>query len=311
MSAARLVLLCIFSILITSSAKAAPRTKHDTRTHRSIRKTNIPHAPSSSPYRGWDYLVGRLRDNGVNEHDLLALYSDPRMPERSFVPFKVKPREPASIYQSFKRPEHALMGARFIERNTETFAQMQKKLLVPPKVVAAIIVVESQAGKNTGDHLIVYRLSRLATTNAPDNLQWNYIEQKKVDHKITFADVRRRGSYLERTFLPEIPALLSIAKKNKVDALSIKGSSAGAVGLPQFLPSAFIRYAVDGDKDGVISLSDEADAIWSAGNYLAHFGFRQEVPLQEKRSIIWRYNKSKSYIDTVLELSEAIEARAQ
>jgi membrane-bound lytic murein transglycosylase B len=233
------------------------------------------------------------------------------MPERTFVPFKVRPREPASIYQSFKRPEHAATGAGFIERNADTFAQMKKKLLVPPEVVAAIIVVESHAGKNTGDHLVVYRLSRLATTNAPDNLQWNYVEQKRTDPKITFADVRRRGSYLERTFLPEIPALLAIAKRNKVDIFTIKGSSAGAVGLPQFLPSAFIRYAVDGDNDGVISLHDEADAIWSAGNYLAHFGFRKEIPMQEKRSIIWRYNKSKSYIDTVLELSKAIEKRGQ
>ena len=311
MSVARVALLCIFSILAIPTAEAAPRAKHGTRTHATARKTHSALAPDTSPYRGWDYLVGRLRDNGVSEQDLRALYSDPRMPERTFVPFKVKPREPASMYQSFKRPEHALTGVRFIERNAETFAQMKKKLLVPPEVVAAIIVVESQAGKNTGEHLIAYRLSRLATTNAPDNLQWNYIEQKRFDPKITFADVRRRGSYLERTFLPEIPALLAIAKKNKVDVLSIKGSSAGAVGLPQFLPSAFIRYAVDGDKDGVISLHDEADAIWSAGNYLAHFGFRKEVPLQEKRSIIWRYNKSKSYIDTVLELSKTIEAHAK
>jgi membrane-bound lytic murein transglycosylase B len=119
--------------------------------------------------------------------------------------------------------------------------------------------------------------------------------------------VRRRGRYLERTFLPEIPALLAIAKKNNVDPLSMKGSSAGAFGLPQFLPSAFIRFGYDGSRDGIIALHNEEDAIWSTANYLAHFGFSKTIPRQEKRSIIWRYNKSKSYIDTVLGLSEAIE----
>jgi membrane-bound lytic murein transglycosylase B len=173
-------------------------------------------------------------------------------------------------------------------------------------VVAAIIVVESQAGKNTGNHNVLYRLSRIATTSAPDNIQENYVYQKKLNPKVTFEDVRRRARYLERTFMPEIPALLTIAKRNQVDPLALKGSIAGAFGLPQFLPSALIRFGVDGNGDGAISLHDEHDAIWSAGNYLAHFGYRHKIPLQEKRSIIWRYNKSASYIDTVLSLSESI-----
>jgi membrane-bound lytic murein transglycosylase B len=292
-----------------STRETAATVKSQKRTQKNTPRANAKDSPhQNSPYRGWDYIVGRLRENGVSETDLRALYSDPRMPERTFVPFSVKPREPASIYYSFKRPEHALTGAQFIERNSDTFTRVQKKLLVPPEVVASIIVIESQAGKNTGNHMIAYRLSRLATTNAPDNVQWNYVQQKKTTPRVTFADIRRRGNYLERTFLPEIPALLMIAKKNKVDVLSIKGSTAGAMGLPQFLPSAFMRYGLDGDKDGVISLHNETDAIWSAANYLAHFGFRREIPTQEKRSIIWRYNKSKSYIDTVLELSKAIDA---
>jgi membrane-bound lytic murein transglycosylase B len=263
--------------------------------------------PTPSTYRGWDYLVTRLRENGVDEATLRQVYGDPRMPERTFVPFSVKPREPSSIYESFKRPEHGIAGADFIERHRDVFEAVESKLMVPKEVIAAIIVVESQAGKFTGNHLVIYRLSRLATTNAPDNLQENYVEQKGKDPRVTFSDVRRRGRYLERTFLPEIPALLSLAKRGGVDVLSIKGSSAGAMGLPQFLPSAVLRYGFDGNKDGAISLHDEHDAIWSTGTYLAHFGFRKTLPLQEKRSIIWRYNKSKSYIDTVLSLSKTIE----
>lgn len=260
----------------------------------------------ASRFRGWDYLVERLKDNGVSERDLLAVYGDPRMPERTFVPFSVTPREPSSMYEGFKRPQHEHLGKQFVERHTKEFERIETTLHVPREVVAAIIVIESGAGKNTGNHLLIYRLSRLATTNAPDNLRENYVAQKKKNHKLTFEDVRRRGRYLERTFLPEIPALISIAKRNDVDVLSMKGSSAGAFGLPQFLPSAFLRFGVDGNKDGIISLHNETDAIWSAANYLSSFGYRRNIPLQEKRSIIWRYNKSPSYIDAVLHLSERI-----
>jgi len=303
--------LAFLGVAIQSSEAAPPRTKlQKSRSVKPRAKMTQPIA-DASPYRGWDYLVSRLRENGVDEVILRRVYGDPRMPERTFVPFSVKPREPSSIYESFKRPEHSVTGVTFIDRNKETFDAIETKLLVPKEVVAAIIVVESQAGKNTGNHLVMYRLSRLATTNAPDNLQQNYVEQKSKNPRVTFSDIRRRGRYLERTFLPEIPALISLAQRSGVDLLDIKGSSAGAMGLPQFLPSAVIRYGFDGNRDGAISLHHEDDAIWSTANYLAHFGFRRNIPLQEKRSIIWRYNKSKSYIDTVLSLSSTIEKHAK
>jgi membrane-bound lytic murein transglycosylase B len=262
--------------------------------------------PQSSQYRGWDYLVQRLIDNGVSKEVAQAIYTDPRLPQRTFVPFSIKPREPSSIYSGFNHPRHVQIGADFIRRNKSDFARLEQQLLVPREVVAAIIVIESGAGRNTGTHLLIYRLSRLATTNSPDNLRANFLEQRERDPLVTYDDVKRRGGYLERTFLPEIPALLEISRRNQVDIFDMRGSSAGAFGLPQFLPSAFLRFGVDGDRNGIVSLNSECDAIWSAGNYLASFGFRKDIPLQEKRAIIWRYNKSASYIDTVLQLGERI-----
>lgn len=290
------------------AAAAAPNLKQHSTARKKIsqvRSAPTPRWPDSR-FRGWDYLVQRLKDNGISEHELVKIYSDPRMPERTFVPFSVKPKEPSSIYAGFKRPHHEQLGRDFIERSSETFDKMESQFQVPREVVAAIIVIESGVGKNTGEHLLIYRLSRLATTNAPDNLRENYAALRKLDQRVTYDDVRRRGGYLERTFLPEIPALIEIARRNKVDILTMKGSSAGAFGLPQFLPSAFLRFGIDGNKDGIVSLHNESDAIWSAGNYLSSFGYRQNIPLQEKRSIIWRYNKSPSYIDAVLHLSERL-----
>ena len=288
----------------TTQAKPIPTQKmRDTR-------ASEFHAPSPT-FRGWDYLVERLRHNGVNDHDLRAIYSSPRMPYFTFVPFSLRPREPASMYSGFAKPKYRHLGAEFITRRKRDFDTVEATLKVPREVVAAILVVESQIGKHTGTEMIVYRLSRLASANAPENLRHNYKLQKAKDRSVTFEQVKKRGRYLEQTFLPEVPALISIAKRNGINPLDMRGSSAGAFGMPQFLPSAFIRYGMDGNKDGLISLHNEEDAMWSTANYLANFGFRRDIPLQEKRSIIWRYNRSKSYIDTIISLSEGIREEAQ
>lgn len=301
------LLLLLTPVSVSHSEKHGLRHKGGTAKQTSTTKNKAQSLWPNSRFRGWDYLVGRLQELGVSKQDLLTIYGDSRMPERTFVPFSVQPKEPSSIYEGFKHKKYQKLGRDFISRHTKEFNRIEKTLLVPKEVVAAIIVIESGAGQNTGKHLLIYRLSRLATTNAPDNLQENYLAQKKIDPHVIYEDVRQRGRYLERTFLPEIPALITIAKRNNVDILSMKGSSAGAFGLPQFLPSAFLRFGLDGNMDGLVSLHNETDAIWSAANYLASFGYQRNIPSQEKRAIIWRYNKSASYIDAVLLLTERLQ----
>jgi membrane-bound lytic murein transglycosylase B len=286
------------------SKKAAKRPSHKSAATATTKVASRPH--SSKPYRGWGYLVERLRANGVSQQDIDAIYTDPRMPEFTFIPFSVRPKEPASMYTNFTKPTYRELGASFLDQKKEVFDHVEETLKVPREVVTAILVVESQIGRFTGNQLIVYRLSRLASANAPENLRENYHEQKKKDPSVTFEQIQRRGRYLEQTFLPEIPALISIAKQSNIEVLSMKGSIAGAFGMPQFLPSAFMKFGMDGNKDGTISLHNEEDAMWSTANYLANYGFREDIPLQEKRSIIWRYNKSKSYIDTILRLSNSM-----
>ena len=265
-----------------------------------------PELQPISQYRGWDYLVEQLRIKGVSEQDIAAIYKSPSMPWFSFVPFKLKPKEASSIYAGFNADVHYQLGAQFIRSHAREFQRMEKALKVPREVVAAILVVESQVGKNTGDELVVYRLSRVASVGDPHNLRENFDRLKEDDLLVTFESVRNRARSLEDTFLPEIPALIEISKRNRVDPFEIRGSIAGAFGLPQFLPSAFLKYGIDGDRNGIVALHSEVDAIWSAGNYLGSYGFRDDLPLSEKRAIIWHYNKSDAYIDTILTVSKGI-----
>lgn len=261
---------------------------------------------SISQYRGWDYLVGRLKAQEVQERDIVLIYQNPKMPKFSPIPFSLAPREKPELYRHFAKPAFSLLGAQFARDNSAMFDEIEERLKVPREVVSAILVIESGIGKNTGKELIVYRLSRLASVCDPSNLRLNYIIQKKKDAAVTFEAVKERCEYLETTFLPEIPALIEIGKRNQVSPLKIRGSSAGAFGLPQFLPSAFIRFGMDGDRNGIVSLRHPADSAWSAANYLSSFGYRNDISLEEKRAVIWRYNKSDAYIDAVLSVSARI-----
>ena len=91
----------------------------------------------------------------------------------------------------------------------------------------------------------------------------------------------------------------------------MRGSGAGAFGFPQFLPTSYLRYGVDGDGDGRVSLYDMADAAASCARFLAQNGWRPGLSLAEQRRVLWQYNRSEPYIDTILALHRQIDGSAK
>jgi membrane-bound lytic murein transglycosylase B len=121
------------------------------------------------------------------------------------------------------------------------------------------------------------------------------------------ARVRQRARNLTDTFYPEVRAVFELGDRLGVDPLILRGSPSGAFGVPQFLPTSYLQHGVDGNGDGRVSLYDPADAAASCAHYLAGHGWHRGISFQEQRSVIWTYNHSDAYIDTVLTLSRRIE----
>ena len=261
---------------------------------------SLPTLPKGLNLKGWDYLIARLIQTGVSKEELLKIYTDPRMPKMGRVSFKLKPRESKSIYRGFISKANLNTGRTFINNNQTTFNQVEKIYNVPKEVITAILLVESGFGRNTGRSLIINRLSRLGGISAPENLKFNLAKMQKEDPSIKWSDVIARATYLEDTFMQEIPATIKICKENKIDIFNFKGSSAGAFGWAQFLPSSYLKFAVDFDKNGKKSLFSRQDAIASIANYLNSNGWNNK----SDREVIWSYNKSDAYIDTILGLAE-------
>src|SRR3954465_14297841 len=76
-------------------------------------------------------------------------------------------------------------------------------------------------------------------------------------------------------FRGELEQYLLLARENNLDVFALRGSYAGAIGIPQFMPGSLRRYGVDFDGDGAIDLRrSPADAIGSVGNFLHGHGWR-------------------------------------
>jgi membrane-bound lytic murein transglycosylase B len=262
----------------------------------------------TSELHGWRWLVDRLVADGVPRGRAIAAFTDARMPPFDGLDFGLYPREPHALYRGFLRPGAMASARRCRDAHRAELARAEARTGVPADVVASIIHVESGCGRNTGTHAVLPGLARLAMANEPSNLERNLARHTAglsgEAREAAAARTRARGRELEAMFYPEVLATFTVADRLRIDPLSLRGSGSGAFGVPQFLPGSYLKYGADGDGDGAVSLYDPADAILSCARYLQANGWRPGLSRAERRRVIWSYNHSDAYIDTVLAIAD-------
>jgi membrane-bound lytic murein transglycosylase B len=259
--------------------------------------------------RGWRYLVDKLAADGVPRAEAAAVFADARLPAFDGLPFSLAPHESGARYRQLRSPASVRAAEQCRARYADAFAKAEAREGVPASLVAAIVHVESACGRTTGSSPVLHRLARLAMANEPGNLDFNVRRHAGDPPDPAIAvQVRERAAYLERMFYPEVRGVFTMAEQLHIDPLAMEGSGAGAFGFPQFLPTSYLRYGVDGNGDGRVSLYDMDDAAASCARFLAGNGWRSGLSLPERRRVIWQYNRSDAYIDTVLALHQEIES---
>lgn len=258
---------------------------------------------NAAPYKGWGYVAEKLRQDGVSPQDLKAAFENKQMPFRPFVPFGLRPKESPAMYRNFMGPEKITLARSFLKQHAKAYTEAEKKFDVDRGVINAILLVETQFGKIVGTNRVLERLARGASVAEEWNVKKNLTRLLKEGEKTDMTEVRARAKKVEQIFLPELKALFQIGKRDRINILQIKGSSAGAFGWPQFMPIAYLRFGVDGDRDGRISLFEPEDAIFSVARYLSYNGWRNNASHREHLDVIWTYNKSTPYGETVLDLA--------
>jgi membrane-bound lytic murein transglycosylase B len=106
----------------------------------------------------------------------------------------------------------------------------------------------------------------------------------------------------------ELKTLIKLNQRSNTDVHKWYGSSSGAFGICQFIPSSYLNWAVDGDGSGYINLFAEADAIPSVANYLSSHGWVLGLKNKVNRDAVFAYNRSQIYVDTILKVARTLSS---
>lgn len=149
--------------------------------------------------------------------------------------------------------EHRIdRGVEFWQQNSAKLARASALYGVPEEIIVAIIGVETEYGRNTGGFRVLEALATLAFHYPP------------------------RADF----FRTELEQFLLLSRENSLDATSIRGSFAGAIGIPQFMPGSQRRYGIDFDGDQRVDLAGSTDdAIGSVAHFLAQHGWQSGHPV--------------------------------
>ena len=196
------------------------------------------------------FINKMVKNHHFNREKLVRLFSEVRI-KNQIIKAMTRPAEskPWHAYRKiFITDRHIDGGVEFWQQNETALTKINQQFGVPPEIVVAIIGVETRYGNNTGSFRVIDALSTLA---------FDYPKRSKF-------------------FLSELEQFLILCREEKVDPISPKGSYAGAMGLPQFMPSSFRHYAADFDSDGRRDIwQNTADVMASVANYFKHHGWKR------------------------------------
>lgn len=251
----------------------------------------------SEEYRGWTHLAEVLKRYDVSPQVISKYLNDERLPKFGFIPFKLKPTERHQDYSHFYKASLIQYAKTHLKAHSESYKKAYEAYGVSPEIIAAILLVETHFGQNTGQHRIFERLTRVCSIGEFNNIKENFKEHLKKKKNITILDTKNRAAYLENQFCPQLVALM----KFDTDIMELRGSIAGAFGMPQFMPSSFVLYAIDFDSDKKIDLFSDTDAIGSVANFLVKHEYKKD-----KKQAVWGYNHSEAYNDTIFYVAKRL-----
>ncbi|HEY4073289.1 MAG TPA: lytic murein transglycosylase B [Herbaspirillum sp.] len=206
-----------------------------------------------------DDMVAR---NGFDRAALNKIFSKTRYVDSAIRLIKPapagRPKNWTAYRLRFVEPVRINAGMQFWNKYEGELTRAEINYGVPAGIIVAIIGVETVYGSNTGNFRVMDAITTLA---------FDYPDTPNRDARMQF-------------FRGELENTLLFARESHIDPFSLLGSYAGAIGLPQFMPSSIRQYAVDFDGDGKIDLRNSpVDAIGSVAHFLSVHGWRRGLPL--------------------------------
>ena len=178
----------------------------------------------------------------------------PRVPALMLPPVRVSAKNWRAYRSRFIEPIRIRAGVRFWQQHSSALARAEREYGVPAEIIVGILGVETIYGQQMGNFRVLDALATLS---------------------FDFPSAHPRAMERRDFFRRELEQFLLMAQRHQIDPFEPLGSYAGAMGLPQFMPSSAASYAVDFDGDGQINLfASTQDAIGSVANYFIAHGWK-------------------------------------
>lgn len=220
-------------------------------------------APDPSPAYAGREDVMRFAAEVAERHGLDPDWSRQALAEARYMPAIARLIMPPpagtaknwALYRSrFVEPTRIRAGLAFWRDNERWLQLAEERYGVPPHIVVGIVGVETIYGQQLGGFRVVDALATLSFD----------FPSGRSDRSAFFRD--------------ELENFLLLCRREGVDPLALKGSYAGAIGMPQFMPSSILRWGIDFDGDEHVDLHrNAADVIGSVAHYLAQFGWERDL----------------------------------
>ncbi len=228
----------------------------------------IAQAKNSTPNLE-DFIASVAKNNNLDEKSIRIILKQAQK-KQSIIDAMNRPAEKKKQWHEYRniflKQKRMDEGVNFWTKHQKTLNAVSKKTGVPTEIIVAIIGVETNYGGNKGSYRVIDALYTLA---------FHYPKRSKF-------------------FTAELEKFLVLTTKEKISALETKGSYAGAMGFGQFMPSSYLMYAVDYDKDGQRDLLNNIDdAIASVANYFKAHGWEKGQPIAYQAYTDKKFTKLK------------------
>ena len=179
----------------------------------------------------------------------------------------------------FMTPKRIEQGVAFWDEHEDLLNQMAQKYGVSPAIIVAIVGVETFYGQRMGSYRVIDALATLGF------------------------DYPKRGAF----FRGQLIDFFKMASADHLNINDAVGSYAGAVGMPQFIPSSYLAYAIDGDGDGRADLwHSPADVFASVANYFAEHGWVHDGPVGFPIDVTTQQSALEPYLNTGRDLTAKV-----
>ena len=236
-----LLALCLFSLSVLTPFAVRAEVIEQT-----------PMIETEEDFQSW--LVNfksQAIEAGISNQTLSQAFADVHLNQKVLELDRRQPEFSSTFFEYFNRAvsdQRIESGIKNLKKHRHLLSEVTQKYGVPERILVAFWGMETNYGSYTGNIPIIESLATLSF------------------------DPRRSGF-----FTKQLINALQIIDFGHVSPQQMKGSWAGAMGQCQFMPSNYLKYAVDGDGDGKINLWDSLpDALYSAGNFLEQLGWQRE-----------------------------------